>query len=1047
MDFNDVKGWWQSTRRWQRRFALSALLIFDAWLGLSHDHGLLAWSHLFTGDLLWILQSTEMVSGGLLIIHTMFNETTGKLRMASLASSPLLLMVLILLTLEFLISGLTLSSTLNFNLASVGLSGLYWAAAYLCIAVGLTLTYKVQRYGNFAQGELMLVGSYVALTVMWSDRFFEMADAPKDDILQWDLLIWACVAAFLVVGFLGVVIDKLVYRRFRKKEASPQVMMIASLGVAMILRALLYLRYTARTFRFSPDRDWKLATSRFQVPTERLQVHLGLREGGPLWEFAENVTDYGFPYTKVALIMGVFGSVLLLMLLMHKTRLGKQMRAVADNPDLAASSGINVERIHSTSAFLSAGLSGLGGALIAAVLPINPELGLSLLLPAFAVIVLGTIGSVPGAVIGALIVGLVRSISEPVLIGAGNTLSRPTATGFAEVMPFIFLIAVLLLVPKGIGEAMEKWNIERLRRRQQKELAGTLVRWTDRFPPLIHLSTGYGHLRRGLGRFVSVADPLLAAKSQTIQTIDDKMSQFSVYLSAYRRRIMTAPGWIVETASSQFSGVTERVNKHLPYGREGVRGSWLTFALLFLVMVYLASALPSVSSLTKTMQIARLIALVSIFALMGFSLNLHTGVTGMTNFGVIFFVGIGAITVGLLSAPVETNGYGWEPWKATLLGVVLAGLAGWLLAFPTARLRMDYFAIVTISLGEMLRISLQAEPLLRAGTVTSAIGISQYAMPLEGWWDSGISETVGGWLGLEEAAPYVVLLAAMSLLLTLLIWWLLDTLLASPWGRILRSIREDEEVSQHHGHNILSHKAASLAVGGAIAGLAGALWAWLNAGIFPDFLNPVRSTFLVWAAFIVGGRGNNRGMVIGAFIIIITEFVFNVMVVARGDTDLAFHSMVSTIDEWFSWLVVDIGGHIWSDLSISEPFATGEVIAELAYIKLGLIGFVILLSLLLAEKGLLPEVPSRPKRPLVSSVLAEEGHGSGDGDESEESHGSGDGDESEKSHGSGDGDESEEEQPLANSIDEPPTEEEMGDEGKPSNSIGEDDDKAGGDSK
>jgi len=335
----------------------------------------------------------------------------------------------------------------------------------------------------------------------------------------------------------------------------------------------------------------------------------------------------------------------------------------------------------------------------------------------------------------------------------------------------------------------------------------------------------------------------------------------------------------------------------------------------------------------------------------------------MTNFGVIFFVGIGAITVGLLCAPVETNGYGWQPWKATLMAIFLAGAAGWLLAYPTARLRMDYFAIVTISLGEMLRISLQAEPLLRAGTVTSAIGISQYTLPLEAWWDSGISDTVGGWLGFDQAAPYIVLLAVMATISVLAVWWLLDTMLASPWGRILRSIREDEEVSQHHGHDVLTHKAASLAVGGAIAGLAGALWAWLNTGIWPDFLNPVRSTFLVWAAFIVGGRGNNRGMVIGAFIIIITEFLFNVMVVARGDSSLAFHELVASIDQVFSWIVVDLGGYIWSDLSITTPFSSGNVIAELAYVKLGLLGLVILVSLLVAEKGLLPEVPSRPARP------------------------------------------------------------------------------------
>jgi branched-chain amino acid transport system permease protein len=315
--------------------------------------------------------------------------------------------------------------------------------------------------------------------------------------------------------------------------------------------------------------------------------------------------------------------------------------------------------------------------------------------------------------------------------------------------------------------------------------------------------------------------------------------------------------------------------------------------------------------------------------------------------------------------------------EATVVAVVISAIAGWLLAYPTARLRMDYFAIVTISLGEILRISLQAEPLLRAGTVTSAIGISQYSRPFENWWESGPADTAGSMLGLGGAAPYVVLLAILSLVAVLAVWFLLNTLLASPWGRILRSIREDEEVSQHHGHNILTHKAASLAVGAAIAALAGALWAWLNASIFPDFMNPVRSTFLVWAAFIVGGRGNNRGMIIGAFLIVIVEFVFNVMIVSRGNSDLAFHDVTTYMESVFSWLVVDVGGLIWSARSISEAFPKENVTLALSHLKLALVGVVIVVALLISPKGLLPEVPSRPKRAATPPVTGDEQESAG----------------------------------------------------------------------
>ena len=950
---------WTGTTFWQRRLLVGGFLVFDAYLGMIYGAGVIGWSGLITGDMKWLTLALEMMAGGLVLVNTFLGLAKDRWRALSLISTPVLIAIFGLIVLEIALSGLGRSATMNFNVASIGLSGLYWAAAYLSIAVGLTLTYKVQRFANFAQAEMMLIGAYVALTFMWSDRYFPISDAPKDGVLNWELLIWAGVFAFVITGIVGVIIDRLVYKRLRSRLATPQVMMIASLGIAMVLRALLFMRYSAGTHRFVPDRDWRLATSRFEIPTERLQLHLGDRINAPLMEFADKVTPYSFTYTKIALIVAVFGSVILLLLLLHRTRLGRQMRAVADNPDLAASSGIHVERVHGTSAFLSAGLTGLGGAMLAMILPVNPELGLSLLLPAFAVVVLGTIGSVPGVIIGAIIVGLLRSISEPILIGAGNALDRPNMAGFAEVMPFVFLVGLLMLAPRGIGHAMQNWNIDRVRNRR-------LANRDDDAPVTHDISDSI----LGLPDLEPYDPPLMERiaerKDQAFQTAETVIS-IAWAVPAYIMGRILAPVGMARAAGSRLisdSGVQPgRWIRWIRIDRESNRGSWIAFAIFFLILVGVVWLLPSVSNLTKTLQVARIITLVGIFALMTFSLNLHTGITGMTNFGVIFFVGIGAVTVGLLAAPVETNGYGWSPLAATVVAVGIAAVAGWLLAYPTARLRMDYFAIVTISLGEMLRISLQAEPLLRAGTVTSAIGISQYSRPLEGWWESGAADAMGSVLGLENGAPYVVLLAILTTGALLGVWFLLNTILASPWGRILRSIREDEEVSQHHGHNILTHKAASLAVGAAVAGLAGALWAWLNASIFPDFMNPVRSTFLVWAAFIVGGRGNNRGMIVGAFLIVIVEFVFNVMIVARGDPDLIFHGLTTYMDSIFSWLVVDFGGLIWSTRSISDVFPKGDLTLSLSHLKLALIGAVIIAALLLSPKGLLPEVPSRPKRP------------------------------------------------------------------------------------
>jgi ABC-type branched-subunit amino acid transport system permease subunit len=503
---------------------------------------------------------------------------------------------------------------------------------------------------------------------------------------------------------------------------------------------------------------------------------------------------------------------------------------------------------------------------------------------------------------------------------------------------------------------MQLWNIDRIRKGRDEPVDSENSRIHFVYAPLSRLLTAAGY---GNALFERIGE----LKDRVLNTIFSAISLVLSFPGRYLGQLRSLIGSSLSSTTSSIGTFQTRAVRLIPINRETPRGSWIAFGIMLIILIAISWSLPSVSSLTKTMQVARIITLVGIFGLMTFSLNLHTGLTGMTNFGVIFFVGIGAISVGLLSAPVETNGYGLAPWQATIIAVVVSAIAGWLLAYPTSRLRMDYFAIVTISLGEMLRISLQAEPLLRAGTVTSAIGISQYTRPLEGWWESGPAGSVGSMLSLDGPAPYLVFLAVLTMVAFGAVWYLLDTIFSSPWGRILRSIREDEEVTQHHGHNILTHKAASLALGAAVAALAGALWAWLNTSIFPDFMHPSRSTFLVWAAFIVGGRANNRGMVIGAFLIVIVEFVFNVMVIARSDSSLAFHNVVSYIDTAFSWLIVDFGGYIWSAISISEVFPKGVVNMQLTYLKLALIGAVIVGALMLSAKGLLPEVPGRPKRP------------------------------------------------------------------------------------
>lgn len=505
---------WQEMSRLRRRLLIAAIVSLDAIIGLLYHSGIgngldaLLFGNL-PNDMVWLGQSVQLISMGFLLVKIVFDDVQhGKLRAALMIFSPLFLLLTVLFTIELLMVGLGTSATIYLNLSSIGFSTLTWSSTYLAIAVGCTLTYSVQRYGNFAQSEFFMLGMYVAVMIMWMDYFFPLVSTPKDGVLVWSVLLWTLLGAFVLTGLAGVIIDRLVFRGFRDRKSSADVMMIASLGVALILRAIVYLRFGAGTKLFEPDIDWRIAREqRFEAPTLLTKLNLGDRslasgetysygaceqtgtaaDGSPVYEKivtegskpltdvysvgADCVTDLtaNYTYYNAAMPFVIFVSVGLLLLLLTKTRLGRRMRAVADNPELAASCGINVERVHMTSAFLSAGISGIGGAIFAMTIRYSPETGFTLLLPAFAVIVLGTIGSIRGAVVGALLIGFVRSVSSPILMGIGTPLERSNYANLAEVMPYVMIIAILLIMPKGIGDAFDSWKIKRIRTRAEQD--------------------------------------------------------------------------------------------------------------------------------------------------------------------------------------------------------------------------------------------------------------------------------------------------------------------------------------------------------------------------------------------------------------------------------------------------------------------------------------------------------------------------------------------------------------------------------------------------
>jgi branched-chain amino acid transport system permease protein len=241
-----------------------------------------------------------------------------------------------------------------------------------------------------------------------------------------------------------------------------------------------------------------------------------------------------------------------------------------------------------------------------------------------------------------------------------------------------------------------------------------------------------------------------------------------------------------------------------------------------------------------------------IYAVFVLGLQVQVGDTGLLNFGHVAFMLVGAYGFGLL----VTNGVPF--WPAAALGVALAALAGVLLGLPTLRLRGDYFAIVTIAAGEILRILVQNQQETTGGT----LGLRGASGPWRDW-----NRSIVGWFedlgwAIDRRLPLLLITWAVVALVTLLLVFLGRT----PWRRTLRAVRENEDAAAAVGKPVFSLKLQALALGGAIGGLAGVLFTLLSTSLYPENFLPI-VTFIGFAILIVGGIGSYIGVVAGSLVI------------------------------------------------------------------------------------------------------------------------------------------------------------------------------------
>ena len=241
----------------------------------------------------------------------------------------------------------------------------------------------------------------------------------------------------------------------------------------------------------------------------------------------------------------------------------------------------------------------------------------------------------------------------------------------------------------------------------------------------------------------------------------------------------------------------------------------------------------------------------SIFAIAVLGLNLHWGNAGLFNGGVVAFFGAGAYGTLILAAAPQANqlgGFLW-PWPFALMGgMVLAALMAWVVGVLTLRLRHDYLAIATFGVAVAFESLVRNAHWLSGG----ALGVRGFTRPLRS----------------AVADPLIYNIGFLTVVLACLIatYLFLRRLVTSPFGRLLRAIREDEEAARSLGKSPARIRLTAFVTGAVVMGLAGGLYGSFYAFVSPQDVLPVL-TFQIWAMLIVGGAGNMRGAVAGAFLV------------------------------------------------------------------------------------------------------------------------------------------------------------------------------------
>jgi len=289
-------------------------------------------------------------------------------------------------------------------------------------AIGLTLVYGILRFANFAHGDLMTVGAYVALFFITGPlAWFGINDSTFGPFsFGWRMAVAFPITMVIVAG-VSILIDKLIYKKLRGKGSSSVIIAMAALGVSFILRMIILIIWGA---------DFRFYRPGILRPAIMLPLGIKLRAD------------------QILILFVVSFLVVLLHLFLQRTKIGKAMRATSDNMNLAQISGINIERVISWTWGIGGGLAAAAGILYGIDVQIHPGMGWNFLLPLFAATILGSIGNMYGALIGGLIMGVAQQMSTAFLL--------PT---YKPAVAFLIMIIILFVKPQGIfGGKGKTWK-------------------------------------------------------------------------------------------------------------------------------------------------------------------------------------------------------------------------------------------------------------------------------------------------------------------------------------------------------------------------------------------------------------------------------------------------------------------------------------------------------------------------------------------------------------------------------------------------------------